>query len=81
VGELATLVEAWVRLLVHAPECVRVRVAARDPSRPIRLMITVASEDRGRVVGRGGRTIGALNTVVGAAARRRGLRCRLDVVE
>ncbi|MBN2368852.1 MAG: KH domain-containing protein [Vicinamibacteria bacterium] len=79
--ELAKLVEAWLRLLVRAPERVRVSVAAGDPGRPIRLMIFVAAEDRGQVVGKGGRTIGALKTVVDAVARRRGLRCQLDVIE
>jgi predicted RNA-binding protein YlqC (UPF0109 family) len=81
VHELANLLEVWLRLLVKAPEQVRVRIHDRDPSRPTRLIVSVSPEDRGYVFGKRGRTIAALRTVVDAVARRRGLRCRLEVVE
>jgi predicted RNA-binding protein YlqC (UPF0109 family) len=46
----------------------------------VRLEIEVAPADRGRIIGRGGRTIEALRTVVGAVAARRAQACSLEVL-
>ena len=45
------------------------------------LLIDVPEEDRGRVIGRQGQTIGALRTLVDAVAERHGTRVRVDLVE
>ncbi len=45
------------------------------------LELSVAEEDYGRVIGRGGRTANALRTVVKAAAVRERKRVLVDIVE
>ncbi|MET4099819.1 putative RNA-binding protein YlqC (UPF0109 family) [Agrococcus sp. UYP10] len=56
-----------------------VRVGARDTQRGEVLEVRVHPEDLGRVIGRGGRTAGALRTVIGALPG--GRRVRVDVVD
>lgn len=60
---LAFIVEA----LVEQPDAVRVETAERR-GEPV-LRVTVDDEDRGAVIGRGGRTIRAIETVLAAASR------------
>jgi len=45
------------------------------------LELHVADDDTGKVIGRGGRTVAALRTVVKAAAVRDGQRVLVDVVD
>jgi hypothetical protein len=40
----------------------------------------VAEDDVGRIIGKGGRTVEALRTLLEAVARRRGTRLRLEVM-
>ena len=79
VEELQELVLALVRGLVDDQTAVRVRDRHAGPAGRIEIEIHVAPEDRGRVIGRHGQTIEALRRVVQEGARRRGLRCRLEV--
>jgi uncharacterized protein len=65
--------------LVDDKGAVEVDVLERDRSTVLEL--TVAEDDLGRVIGRGGRTAKALRTVVDAAARRQGKRAVLDIVD
>ena len=58
----------------------RVSVRQRSEDGVERFEIEVAPADRGRVIGRGGRTVEALRTVMQAVAARRGLRSSLDVL-
>jgi predicted RNA-binding protein YlqC (UPF0109 family) len=46
----------------------------------VRLLLTVAAEDRGKIIGRGGRTIRAIRDVVRAAATRSGLNVQVEIV-
>ena len=57
----------------------RVSVRERSEDRGVRFEIEVAPADRGRVIGRGGRTIDALRTVMQAVAARRALSCSIEV--
>jgi len=75
VKELVTL---FARGLVK--EGGRVSVRERSEEGVVRFEIEVAPADRGRVIGRGGRTIEALRTVMGAVAARRALACSLEVL-
>ena len=43
--------------------------------------LQVAAGDRGRVIGRRGRTADALRTLVAAVGRRRGISCDMEVVD
>jgi predicted RNA-binding protein YlqC (UPF0109 family) len=75
VKELLTL---FVQGLVK--ETGRVSVRERSEDGEVRFEIEVAPADRGRVIGRGGRTVEALRTVMQAVAARRALSCSLEVV-
>jgi predicted RNA-binding protein YlqC (UPF0109 family) len=65
--------------LVEDKAAVKVDVLERDRSTVLEL--TVAPDDLGRVIGRGGRTAKALRAVVEASARARGRRVVLDIID
>ncbi len=73
------LVEFIVRALVDHPEAVQVRQL--EGERSIILELRVAPEDVGKVIGRQGRIVNALRTVVRAAAVRTGKRVTLEVLQ
>jgi uncharacterized protein len=58
----------------------RVSVRQRSEDGVVRFEIEVAPADRGRVIGRGGRTVEALRTVMQAVATRRAESCSLEVM-
>ena len=58
----------------------RVSVRQRSEEGVVRFEIEVAPADRGRVIGRGGRTVEALRVVMRAVAERRSEICSLEVV-
>jgi predicted RNA-binding protein YlqC (UPF0109 family) len=64
------LLELFVRGLVSDPRRVVVRETSVDDG--IEFLVEVAPGDRGRVIGRGGRTVDALRTLMAAVADRRG---------
>lgn len=72
------LLLALARALVSRPDQVSVR--AHEEEGVVRLDLHVAPDDRGRVIGRHGRTAQALRTLVGFVARRHGLRAELEIV-
>ena len=76
---LEEALEHLVRGIVEHPDDVRVR-ARRIRSGRV-LEVRVHPEDLGKVIGRGGRTVAALRTVVKAAAVRDGQRVLVDVVD
>jgi predicted RNA-binding protein YlqC (UPF0109 family) len=70
----------WLaRQLVEDQAGVKVGEIERDRSTILEL--SVARDDLGRVIGRGGRTAKALRTVLDAAARRQGRRAVLDILD
>jgi predicted RNA-binding protein YlqC (UPF0109 family) len=71
------LLMTLVRALVEAPE--RVFVQEHVEGAVSVLELEVAPDDRGRVIGRRGRTADALRTVLDAVGRRRGRRCELEI--
>jgi predicted RNA-binding protein YlqC (UPF0109 family) len=73
------LVSTLVRGLVREPDHVRVHEWTARGRLVIEL--TVHPADRGRVIGRDGRTAKALRTVLGAVARRQGRSCELEIVD
>jgi predicted RNA-binding protein YlqC (UPF0109 family) len=71
---------AWLaRELVEQKDAVQVDAIERDRSTVLEL--TVAPDDLGRVIGRGGKTAKALRTVLDFAARREGKRAVLDILD
>jgi predicted RNA-binding protein YlqC (UPF0109 family) len=74
------LLEHLARGLVEQPEAVRV-TELRENDGSIVLELSVAEDDYGKVIGRGGRTAAALRTVVKFAAARQGRRVFVDIVD
>ena len=74
------LVEYLARALVDNPDEVKVDTYEEDDG-TIVYELRVAEEDVGKVIGRNGRTVNALRTVVRAAAVRDGRRVLVDVVD
>ena len=74
------LLEALVRALVDSPDDVVVEDFEEDDGTVV-LELSVADDDYGTVIGRGGRTANALRTVVKAAAVRDGRRVLIDIVD
>jgi predicted RNA-binding protein YlqC (UPF0109 family) len=76
---LRQLLETLAQALVEEPARVRVEEWTEDGV--VHLDLEVASEDRGRVIGRQGRTADALRTLLEMVGRRRGLECDMEVVD
>jgi uncharacterized protein len=73
------LVEFICRALVDQPDEVRVEEVEEDGD--IVLEITVAPDDIGRVIGRGGRIANAIRTVAKAASVREDRRVIVDILD
>ena len=72
------LLEGLARALVKEPS--RVRVTEWTEEGIVHFDLEVSDLDRGRVIGRGGRTADALRTLLDAVARRRGTPCDMEIV-
>ena len=68
------------RALVDQPDRVEVEQFEEDDGTLV-LELSVADDDYGKVIGRGGRTAQALRTVIKAAAVRDNRRVLVDIVE
>ena len=68
------------RALVERPDEVRVEEFEEDDGTLV-LELSVAEDDYGKVIGRGGRTAQAIRTVIKAAAVRDNRRVLVDIVE
>lgn len=73
------LVEFLTRALVENPGAVSVEEVEEDGD--IVLEVTVADDDLGRVIGRGGRVANALRTVAKAAGTRDDTRVMVEILE
>lgn len=74
------LLAELVRGLVDEPERVKVERFDEDDGTVV-LELSVADDDYGKVIGRGGRTANALRTVLKAAAVRENKRVLVDIVD
>jgi predicted RNA-binding protein YlqC (UPF0109 family) len=74
------LLEYLARGLVEHPAEVRVREAQEDDGSLV-LELSVADDDYGNVIGRGGRTASALRAVIKSAGTKRGRRVFVDIVD
>ena len=74
------LLEYLARSVVDKPEQVTVEGFDEEDG-TIVLELHVAEDDAGKVIGRGGRTVAALRTVMKAAGARDGQRVLVDVVD
>jgi len=76
---VAELLAYLARELVDDPDAVRVETEEREGA--LVLVLYVASDDVGKVIGRGGRIARALRTVVRASAVREGRRVPVEIAE
>ncbi|HEV3469235.1 MAG TPA: KH domain-containing protein [Pyrinomonadaceae bacterium] len=72
-------VELIVRHLVREAEAVDVRAVERDRATVIE--VRVAQEDVGKIIGRQGRTVKALRSLLHAAGQKHNRRYVLEIVE
>ena len=68
------------RALVDDPDAVEVEGFEEDDG-TIVLELRVVPDDTGKVIGRGGRTVSALRTVVKASSVKEGRRVLVDVID
>ncbi len=73
-------VERIIKALVDEPEAVDVREVERDRSTLI-IEVRVAQTDMGKIIGRQGRTVRALRSLLHAASVKHGRRFVLEIVE
>jgi predicted RNA-binding protein YlqC (UPF0109 family) len=72
-------VEKIVTSLVGEPDAVEVEEF--DEGRTVRLEVRVGANDMGRVIGREGRTVKAIRSILFAAGQKHGKRYQLDLIE
>ena len=74
------LLEYLARSLVDSPDQVTIEEFEEDDGTLV-LELSVADDDYGQIIGRGGRTAQALRTLVKAAAVKDNRRVLIDIVE
>lgn len=72
-------VEKIIKALVGSPDMVE--VYDQEDGKNVRLTVRVAPDDYGRVIGREGRTIKAIRSLLFFAGHKHGKRFHLDLVE
>lgn len=73
------VLEYLARALVDEPDAVEVEAVEGD--RSLLLRLRVAPDDMGKVIGKRGRTVRALRSVVRAAGSRQGVSAMVEIVE
>jgi len=73
------LITYIVQQLVDRPDQVELKVSEAEGGKSFELK--VAPEDVGKVIGRDGRTINALRTLLAVTAQRKGLKARLEILD
>ena len=74
------LVRYLAESIVSQPEAVEVR-ETEDEDASVVVELKVATEDRGRVIGKQGRTAKSLRTILNAAAARTNRKAVLEIVD
>ena len=73
------LVEYLARARVDQPEAVELKMTPQDGA--VLYELKVAPGDVGKVIGRDGRTVNALRTVLQHAAQKKGEKARLEILD
>ncbi len=73
------LIEYVVKALVDHPD--DLRITEIDGERTVVFELRCHPEDVGKVIGKSGKTVGALRTLLGTVAARQNRRAMLEVVE
>ncbi len=72
-------VEKIVKALVAEPD--NVDVAEKADGKNVRIQVRVGENDMGRLIGREGRTVKAIRSILYHAGQKQGKRFQLDLVE
>ena len=73
------LIEYIAKSLVEHPD--KVQVSESGGGSRVRIELSVAKDDMGRVIGRGGKVANSIRTLLRVAAEREGKQATLDVIE
>lgn len=73
------LIEYIIRALVDHPDAVRLTEV--DGEKTAIFELRCHADDVGKVIGKSGKTVGSIRTLLGAVAAREGRRAMLEVVE
>jgi uncharacterized protein len=73
------LIDYIAKMLVDQPDEVHVKTSGGGDR--VRIELSVAQGDMGRIIGKGGKVANAIRTVLRVAAEREGKQATLDVVE
>ena len=76
---IANIVEMLIKALVDEPD--QVQVTESRGEQTIILEARVSKKDMGKVIGRHGRTIESLRTIVGACGSKKRQRCIFQVID
>ena len=74
---MKTLVEFVVKKLAGHPD--QVTVVETEAEGAVQLRLTVAEEDKGRIIGKEGKVIKAIRSLLGPSASKSGKRAFLDI--
>ncbi len=66
--DLVALTETIIKKLVADPESVSIKEFETDEENTIQIEVLISTDDMGRVIGKGGKTINSIRTIVQAAS-------------
>jgi len=72
------LVEYIAKSIVNAPD--DVEVTEENDERGLVLKLTVADDDKGRIIGKQGRIAGAIRTLLRVKAAKQGIKVTLEII-
>lgn len=76
---MVEIIETLIKALVDEPD--RVHVTENNGEQTTVFEASVAKSDMGKVIGRNGRTIESLRTIVGACGAKRKQRCIFQIID
>ena len=76
---IVEIIETLIKALVDEPD--QVRIAESRGEKTTVFEASVSKKDMGKVIGRSGRTIEALRTIVGACGAKRKQRCIFQIID
>ena len=66
--DLVALTETIIKKLVADPESVSIKEFETDEENTIQIEVLISADDMGRVIGKGGKTINSIRTIVQASS-------------
>ena len=78
-ASICEIIEMLIKALVDDPD--QVEVTESKGEKTTIFEARVSKEDMGKVIGRGGRTIESLRTIVGACGAKRKQRCLFQIID